>query len=101
MVDFKLLMNNVSSQVVLVVKNPPDNAGDIRDAGSIPGLGRFPWRRTWQPTPVFLPGKSMDKGAWRAAKDPGSAESMSSTEETVTVGQGSLLENSMNRRVNS
>ena len=42
MVDFKLLMNNVSSQVVLVVKNPPDNAGDIRDAGSIPGSGRSP-----------------------------------------------------------
>ena len=26
-----------ASQVVLVVKNPPSNAGDIRDAGSIPG----------------------------------------------------------------
>ena len=26
-----------TSQVVLVVKNPPANAGDIRDAGSIPG----------------------------------------------------------------
>ena len=37
----------------------------------------------------------MDKGAWQAAKHPGSAESMSSTEETVIVGQGSLLENSM------
>ena len=24
----------------------------------IPGLGRFPWRRPWQPTPVFLPGES-------------------------------------------
>ena len=31
------------------------NAGDL---GSIPGLGRFPWRRKWQPTPVFLPGES-------------------------------------------
>ena len=31
-----------ASQVVLVVKNPPANAGDIRDAGSIPGLGRAP-----------------------------------------------------------
>ena len=30
------------------------NAGDL---GSIPGWGRFPWRRKWQPTPVFLPGK--------------------------------------------
>ena len=38
-----------------VVKNPPANA---EDAGSIPGLRRFPWRRKCQPTPVFLPGKS-------------------------------------------
>ena len=29
-------------QVVLVVKNPPANAGDARDAGSIPGSVRFP-----------------------------------------------------------
>ena len=28
-----------------VVKNPPDNAGDTRDTGSIPGLGRFPGER--------------------------------------------------------
>ena len=28
--------------MALVVKNPPANTGDIRDAGSIPGLGRFP-----------------------------------------------------------
>ena len=31
-----------ASQVVLVVKNPPANAGDVRDMGSIPGLGRSP-----------------------------------------------------------
>ena len=30
------------------------NAGDL---GSVPGSGRFPWRRKWQPTPVFLPGE--------------------------------------------
>ena len=40
-----------------VVKNPPANAGSTGDAGSIPGLGRFPWRRKRQPTPVFSPGK--------------------------------------------
>ena len=28
-----------------------------RDVVSIPGSGRFPWSRKWQPTPVFLPGK--------------------------------------------
>ena len=31
-----------ASQVALVVKNPPANGGDVRDAGSIPGLGRSP-----------------------------------------------------------
>ena len=31
-----------ASQVVLVVKNPPANAGDTRDAGLILGLGRSP-----------------------------------------------------------
>ena len=32
----------MASQVALMVKNPPANAGDIRDTGSIPGLGRSP-----------------------------------------------------------
>ena len=31
-----------ASQVALVVKNPPANSGDLRDAGSIPGSGRSP-----------------------------------------------------------
>ena len=26
----------------------------------------FHWRRKWQPTPVFLPGNPMDRGAWQA-----------------------------------
>ena len=43
---------------LLSIKNQPANAGDERDAGSISGLGRSPWRRAWQPTPVFLPGES-------------------------------------------
>ena len=40
-----------------VVKNLPANIRDLKDAGTIPGLGRFPWSRKWQSTPVFLPGK--------------------------------------------
>ena len=40
-----------------MVKNPPANAGVARDASLIPGLGRFPWNRKWQATPVFLLGK--------------------------------------------
>ena len=40
-----------------MVKKLPAKAGDTRDASLIPRLGRFPWRRVWQPTPVFLSGK--------------------------------------------
>ena len=29
-------------------------------------VGKMPWRRRWQPTPVFLPGKSHGREAWRA-----------------------------------
>ena len=36
-----------------MVKNLPEG-----DASSIPGLGRFPYRRKWQPTPVLLTGES-------------------------------------------
>ena len=31
------------------------NAGEL---GLVPGLVKIPWRRTWQPTPVFLPGEA-------------------------------------------
>ena len=54
-----------ASQVVLVEKNPSANAGDIRDVGLIPWSGRSPGGGH-EPTPVFLPGESMDRGAWWA-----------------------------------
>ena len=37
-----LLSPRRASQILLVVKNLSDNAGDVRDMGSIPGLGRSP-----------------------------------------------------------
>ena len=40
-----------------MVKNLPTNMGEARDTGLIPVLGRFPWSRKGQPTPVFLPRK--------------------------------------------
>ena len=43
--------------MVLVVKNPPAGAGDMR-CGFHPWVGKIPWRRAWQPTPVFSPGES-------------------------------------------
>ncbi|XP_069447686.1 izumo sperm-egg fusion protein 4 isoform X2 [Ovis canadensis] len=42
-----------------VVKNLPASAGDT---GLIPGSGRTPWRRKWQPTPVFLLGEALEPG---------------------------------------
>ena len=52
-----------ASQVALVIKNSPANAGDVRDAGLIPGSGSSPGERAWQPTPVFLPGESQGRGS--------------------------------------
>ena len=39
-------------------KEPPANATDIKRCGFDPWIRKVPWRRKWQPTPVFLPGKS-------------------------------------------
>ena len=46
-----------ASQVELVVKNPPAKARDRRHGFDL-WFGKSPWRRAWQPTPVFLPGES-------------------------------------------
>ena len=35
-----------------------ESACNVGDLGSIPGKGRFPWRKEWQPTPVFLSGEA-------------------------------------------
>ena len=42
-----------ASQVTLVVKNPPANAGDMRHVFD-PWVRKIPWRRKWNPTLVFL-----------------------------------------------
>jgi len=47
----------------LAGKQSTCNAGDARDAGLIPGLGRSPGGRTWQPSPVILPGESHGQGS--------------------------------------
>ena len=54
------------SQVVLVVKNPPANAGDVRDTGSIPGSGRSPGGGHGHPLQYYCLVNPMDRGAWRA-----------------------------------
>jgi len=51
--------------VALVVKNPPANAGDIRDADSIPGLGRSAGGGFGNPLQYSCLENHMDRGAWQ------------------------------------
>ena len=55
-----------ASQVVLVVKNLPANAGDIRDVSSIPGLGRSSGEGHGNPLHYSCLENPMDRGAWLA-----------------------------------
>ena len=45
---------------------PTRQCGRPKTQGFCPWVGKTPWRRAWQPTPVFLPGESRDRGAWWA-----------------------------------
>ena len=49
-----------------MIKNPPANAGDTGDAGSIPGSGRSPGEGKGNPLQYFCRDNPMDTGAQRA-----------------------------------
>ena len=49
-----------------MVNNPPANAGDTRDVGSIPGLGRSLGVRNDNPLQCSCLENSMDRGTWKA-----------------------------------
>ena len=49
-----------------MVKNPPDNIGDVRDMGLIPGLGRSPGGGHGNPLQYSCLENPMDRGAWQA-----------------------------------
>ena len=53
-------------RLVLVIKNPSANAGDARDASSIPGLGRSPGEGTGNPFRYSCLENPMDRDAWWA-----------------------------------
>ena len=75
-IPFVLWQAHGASQVALVVKNPPANAGDVRDLG-FQSLGQedpledplgqedpsLPWRRAWQPLQYSRLENLMDRGA--------------------------------------
>ena len=55
-----------ASQVVLVLKNPPAKAEDVRDSGSIPGSGRSPAGGHGNPLQYSCLQNPMDRVAWQA-----------------------------------
>ena len=56
---FSCMLDHGASPVAQRVKRLPA----MRETGFDPWVGKFPWRRKWQPTPVFLPGESH---GWRS-----------------------------------
>ena len=56
-----------ASLAALVVKHLPASAGDIRDVGSIPGLGRSPGGGRGNPLQYSCLENPMDRGAWQAS----------------------------------
>ena len=60
--------------MVLVVKNPPANAGHIRDVGLIPELGRSSGGGHGNPLQYSCLENSMDRGAWWAMVHEGHKE---------------------------
>ena len=64
-----------ASPVALVVKNWPASAGDLRDAGLMPGSGRFPGGGHGNPLQYSRLENPMDRGAWWATVDTVTRES--------------------------
>ena len=62
----QICISGFASQVALVVKNPPTNAGDTEDMGLIPGLARSPGGGNGNPLRYPHLENPMDGGAWWA-----------------------------------
>ena len=58
-------VTDITSQVILLVKNLPDNSEDLRDMGSISGSGRSPGEHG-NPLQYSYLENPMDRGAWQA-----------------------------------
>ena len=68
-----------------VVKNLPANAGDTRDVGLIPGLGRSPRTGNGNPLQYSCLENSMDRGVWWATYSPWGCKALDMTEHRHKV----------------
>ena len=62
-----------------MAKNPPANAGDLRDTGSVPGSGR-PLKRKWQLIPVILLEEPHGQRSWVGSMSPRDLKESDTTE---------------------
>ena len=78
----------------LVIKNPPANAGDMRDVGSITELGRSPGGEHGNPLHYSCLENPMDKGAWWATVH-GVTKSQTQPSTHIHDGKAALWERAM------
>ena len=72
-----------ASQVALVVKEPACQGRRLKRRNRFdPCIGKIPWRKAWQPTPVFLPGESYGQRSL-AGHNPWGRKELDTTEETL------------------
>ena len=62
---FKIVKTIWTSHMGPVVRNPPVNAGDVRDVGSVPGSGRSPGEGNGNPLQYSCLENPLDRGVWR------------------------------------
>ena len=98
----KFLTAKGASSVALVVTNPPANAGDGRDTGSVPDLGRSPGGGNGNPFHYCCLENSMDRGAWWAivhesqtllAESNSLLSTSTNSQELIYVGMKSIFYN--------
>ena len=79
--------NNVVTApgVALGAKSPLAGAGEVRDHGFHPWVRKIPWRRAWQPTPVFLSRESRGQRSL-AGYSPWGLKESDTTEATDHIG---------------
>ena len=66
-------------------KETHTDARDSRHMDLIPWVRKIPWRRKWQPTPVFLPGESHGQKS-PVGYSPRGQKELDATEHTLTQG---------------
>ena len=83
--------------MALMVKNPPANEGDHKRLRFDPWVRKIPWRRAWQPLPVFLPGESQGQRSLEGYSPGGCTES-DTAEQLSMMWSGKKLPQSEQRK---